>query len=72
MAVEVDFRAHRAALGELHGVGEQVVEDLAHTRRVGAPDAPRRLRHLNVQADVLVRGEGGEHVARLTGCLLHV
>ena len=45
------------ALGELQGVGDQVVEDLAHPRRVAAVDAARAALDVQVEGEALLVGQ---------------
>ena len=60
LPVQIGDDADLACLGELQGVGDQIVEDLAHAGGVTDPPAPRLRRCRQGEGQATLVGQGGE------------
>ena len=67
-----DVHPDLPGLGELQGVGDQVVENLAHPDRIAEIDPFGRWLDLQVEAQALLGGDGGEGGVGAAGQILEV
>ncbi len=60
---ELDIRAHDdlAALGELHGIADEIHEHLTHAQRIAEQNVLHRRRRADDELDALVVGGTGKH-----------